>query len=148
MTPKQMLAAGVPLSKIRRHIRTESAKYGRRLLDVPIPRAVLGREGAPVRVLRSRAHLVQVFEEAGGMVRLSCQCADVDARGDWVDGITWDELQRFKAEAGYGDREAVEVYPPDADVVNVASIRHLWVLPEGGRVPFSWNQPRRGEGHP
>jgi len=54
----------------------------------------------------------------------------------WVDGITWDDLQRLKREAGYGDREAVEVYPPAACVVNEANIRHLWILPS--RMPFSW----------
>lgn len=144
--PKQMIAAGVPRKNIRRYIRNESAKYGARLLDVPVPETVLGREGAPARMLRSRDHLVQVFEEPGGIVRLSCQCCDIDAAGDWVDGITWDELQRFKAEAGYGDREAVEVYPPEAAVVNVASIRHLWVLPEGERMPFSWNSSTDGAG--
>jgi hypothetical protein len=44
------------------------------------------------------------------------------------DGIGWDDLQRLKGEAGYGEYCAVEIYPPDADVVNVANMRHLFIL--------------------
>ena len=29
---------------------------------------------------------------------------------------------------GCGARDAVEVYPADADVVNVANMRHLWLV--------------------
>jgi hypothetical protein len=38
--------------------------------------------------------------------------------------------------------DAVEVYPPAGDVVNVANMRHLWVLRD--RLPFAW---RGGKGH-
>jgi hypothetical protein len=59
--------------------------------------------------------------------------------GRWLDGITWDELQHLKMLAGYGDRVAVEIYPPDSEVVNIANIRHLWLLNE---VPtFMWQRP-------
>lgn len=138
MTPKTMLAAGVPRKDVRRALRRESARFGPELTEIPVPDRVRQRPGAPARALRSRTHLVQVFEEAGGVLRLSVNLADIGRDGDWLDGITWDDLQRLKAEAGYGDREAVEVYPPDADLVDVAAIRHLWVLPEGERMPFSW----------
>lgn len=93
----------------------------------------------PVRVLRSREFVMQVFEEADGMLRLSVNRTHVDpATLRWLDGITWDELQELKSQAGYGDREAVEIYPADTNVVNVGSLRHLWVLPAGERMPFSW----------
>jgi hypothetical protein len=56
----------------------------------------------------------------------------------WADGITWDTLQLLKRECGHGERWAVEVYPPDTDIVNVANMRHLWLLrappPFGFRV--------------
>lgn len=60
-------------------------------------------------------------------------------KDDWADEITWDQLQRVKRECGFGEVDAVEVYPRDSDVVNVANIRHLWLMDEP--VAFAW---RRG----
>ncbi|AHF89535.1 hypothetical protein OPIT5_03975 [Opitutaceae bacterium TAV5] len=89
-----------------------------------------------ITAYRNRHYLVQAFAETGGVVRLSVNRTDIDRDGRWRDGITWDELQRIKAAVGFGDRQAVEIFPPDRDVVNVANIRHLWVLPEP--LPFAW----------
>lgn len=89
------------------------------------------------RVLRSRRFLVQVYQPTAGAVRLSVCRTDVSG-GQWLDDITWEDLQAVKAQAGFSAREAVEVFPPDSDLVNVANMRHLWVLPEGERLPFSW----------
>ena len=98
-----------------------------------------GQNGSPLRAWRSKEFLVQLFPALGDVQRLSVNRTRVDpATLRWVDGITWDDLQRLKREAGYGDREAVEIYPPDSCIVNVASIRHLWILP--GRMPFSWGR--------
>jgi hypothetical protein len=89
-----------------------------------------------LRVWRSRDFLVQLFDEAGG--RLSICRARLAANGQrWADGITWDELMEVKAGVGFGDRWAVEVFPPDAAVVDVANMRHLWIL--DGVPPYGWN---------
>ena len=90
------------------------------------------------RVLRSSRFLVQVYDAVSGAVRLSCSRTMVDSTENYVTDLTWEELQRLKSEAGYDSQEAVEIYPPDRDVVNVANMRHLWVLPIGKRMPFSW----------
>jgi hypothetical protein len=88
-------------------------------------------------VLRSRDFLVQCFAEKDGVYRLSINRTAIDLKsGRWRDGITWDELQRLKAEAGFGNHFAVEVFPASDDVVNVANVRHLFVLPEP--PPFAW----------
>lgn len=42
--------------------------------------------------------------------------------------------------AGYGDRDAVEAYPKNSDVVNVANIRHLWILPNHADLPVFWRK--------
>lgn len=85
-------------------------------------------------VWRSRGFLVQVFDEANGVERLSvCRTSIVD--GDWKEDIRWGELQRLKCECGRGDKDAVEIYPADKDVVNVANMWHLWLA---GDVPFKW----------
>lgn len=79
-------------------------------------------------VWRSRFFLVQEFLHHNDVIRLSINRTEIDARGRWRDDITWDELQRIKSELGYDDRQAIEVFPPDIEVVNVANMRHLWIL--------------------
>ena len=57
--------------------------------------------------------------------------AAVSVEGDdWAVGISWDSLQDIKRRRGYGDKYAIEIYPREVDIVNVAAMRHLWVLPE------------------
>lgn len=92
-----------------------------------------------VRVCRSRDFLIQVFAEPNDVIRLSVQrCAFDRKTGRWKDGISWDDLQHLKKLAGYGDRAAVELYPPDSEMVNVANLRHLWILPEAPE--FMWRR--------
>ncbi len=100
-----------------------------------------GRQASVARVAawRSREFLVQAIMERG-LLRLSVNRTDLDASGNWKDGITWDELQTIKSAAGYGDRDAVEAYPKNSDVVNVANIRHLWILPNHADLPVFWRK--------
>lgn len=58
-------------------------------------------------------------------------------------GLTWDELQHIK-EALLPGRWAVEVFPPEALVQNVANVRHLWVLPEGESSYDLWGMDYMG----
>lgn len=90
-------------------------------------------------VWRSRYYLAQVFEEPNHMLRISVSRATVRGDGRWDEDLTWDELQRIKNEIGLGQAWALECYPADAQVVNVANMRHLWVLPEGVEPTFGWN---------
>lgn len=85
----------------------------------------------PLELWQSRDWLVQVYQERGGL-RVSVR------RISGLDGITWDELQGVKAGIGRGDRWAVELYPPDDRVVNVANMRHLWLL--DGPPPMGWGR--------
>ncbi len=49
--------------------------------------------------------------------------------------ISWEELQEIKT-ANWGRNAcAIEVYPADADIVNNANIRHLWLLGENDFCP-------------
>lgn len=85
-----------------------------------------------IRVVRSRDYLIQVYVVPNSdVVRLSVNRTKVvAATGRWDDGLSWDELQTVKRIAGFSRRWAVEVYPSDHEVVNVANMRHLWILPE------------------
>lgn len=124
----------------RRELARQNAKLPTALQELPRESWPLmrDRDDYLVRVLRSRNFLVQVYQEQGAAeVRLSVLRTTLD--GDrWQDGINWDELQALKAECGYADRDAVEVYPAARDVVNVANIRHLWVMREP--VSFAWRR--------
>lgn len=42
--------------------------------------------------------------------------------------LTWEELQQAK-QLLWGGRIAIEVYPAEADVVNLRHTRHLWSTP-------------------
>jgi hypothetical protein len=111
---------------------------------VPIPRAMWPVPGGVsdlkrFNALRSRSFLVQLFEEADGMVRMSvCRTEWNERANRWREDIGWDDLQRLKGEAGYADRCAVEVLPPDRLVVNVANMRHVFIYPAGVTLPFVW----------
>lgn len=58
--------------------------------------------------------------------------------------VTWREMQRVKNELVGDERLGMEVYPPRSEVVDVANMYHLWVLPEGFRLPFGLD--RGGDG--
>lgn len=130
-----------PAQATRRQLQAlerENARWPETLRE--IPRDEWPRQPANVLAIwRSRRFLVQVYDEGGGLVRLSICRTTVDAgAGRWHDGIGWDDLQRLKSECGFGHRDAVELYPADRDVVDVANMRHLWLPP----VPvwFAWRK--------
>jgi hypothetical protein len=121
----------------RRQLARDNANQPNTLQEVP--RWHWPNPNAPqLRVLRSRDFLVQEFAAPSpAVVRLSISRTVID--GDrWQDNIAWEDLQRLKHECGYANSDAVEVFPADADVVNVANMRHLWVLAEP--VPFAWRK--------
>lgn len=82
--------------------------------------------------------LVQVFKENAGVIRLTINATNLGKNGMWKDGIGWDELQQIKNALGYEDQDAVEIFPRARDLVNVANMRHLWVLPD--LVPYAWRR--------
>jgi len=75
----------------------------------------------------SKNFLVQVFIEKTGY-RITVNRTSMKPDGSWKDRITWDELQNIKRAVHFGDHQAVEIYPPDSEVINDANMRHLWVL--------------------
>ena len=57
----------------------------------------------------------------GGAIRLDF------LRQDLKDGITWDEVQKIKSACGYGDNDALELFPSDDAVINTGNIRHIFI---------------------
>jgi len=54
----------------------------------------------------------------------------------------WRHFQRIKNELAGAEREAVEIFPPESQLVDTANQYHLWVLPVGESTPFTWSQGR------
>jgi hypothetical protein len=122
----------------RRQLERDNAKQSDTLRSVPRDQWPANAPYGLVMVRRSKRFLVQIFAEAGCVARMSVARSTLD--GDrWQDGISWDELQQIKRECGFNDHAAVEIYPRDIDVVNVANMRHLWILSEP--PPFGWRAP-------
>lgn len=118
-------------------LRVELAQYNRTfpetMQEQPVPTAT-GRP--PRRAWRSRRFIALLFQEPHKPLRLSVCRAMLNEAGQYEDAVTWDDLQAVKSQCGFGAVDAVEIYPRDADVVNVANMRHLWLLPEG--CPYTW----------
>jgi len=111
----------------RRLLKKTNMKRSHKLL--PVPESMWPNDGVKNRtdVWLSRDFLVQAFKETTS-IRLSVNRTNVQADGRWLDGITWEELQDIKRQVGFGERFAVEVFPADSNLVNVANMRHLWIL--------------------
>lgn len=127
----------IDIKEARKHLQQENRKYSIYEIDwideSHWPTKCYFDTQRPIKFGRSKDYAVQVYAEKDGALRLSINRTKIDKRGNWVDGMTWDELMRVKTMAGYGHCWAVEVYPPLRHVVNVANMRHLWIaesLPE------------------
>lgn len=102
--------------------------------EVPIekwPKIQGSNSGDPIKVFKNSRYLVQVRKHRG-QIRLSInrvQHTFREGKPIWLDGLTWDELQEIKNQCGFEDYWLCEYYPPKEEVVNIANIRHLWVIP-------------------
>lgn len=126
----------------RQYLTAENKKWPAALKPVhpdDWPKQRLDARQVMIALYRSRDFVCQVYAERAHpaiVARLSIHRTMIDDDGGWVQGIAWDDLQRLKREAGYGALDAVEVYPEDSKVVNVANMRHLWVMNEP--LSFKW----------
>lgn len=134
------------------HLRSENQRHGALFKGMSVEaiaeqRERLNLERSPSRVWRNMHFLVQEFE-CGPYLRLTLCRTMIDESGHWLANISWEEMQCIKHSLGYGPRQAVEIFPRDEDVVNVANMRHLWILPEGEILPFGWIKDSREEYRP
>lgn len=105
--------------------------------------------GEAAYVDRERGVCVQIWSDTTGCIgtpwegtlRVSVKHTRAKTRGHIMQRgygvpITWDELQAVK-DHFWPDRIAIEIYPPHEQIVDVAEMRWLWVLPKGACLPFS-----------
>lgn len=67
-----------------------------------------------------------------GAMHLSIKRRDRAAVRDWR------HLQAIKNEVAGPEREGLEIFPAESRLVDGANEYHLWVLPEGERIPFGY----------
>lgn len=98
-------------------------------------------ENRPLRCWRSRDYSAMLFRDHdSGLLRLAITRVQINKYTlEYRDGITWDTLQQIKNETIGPDVWAVECYPPQHLVQNVANMRHLWILDEP--PTFGWKTP-------
>lgn len=94
-------------------------------------------DNARIAVWQNNKYLVQVFKEPGDIFRLSVNRLVTGASG-WKANIPWEDLQAIKNEIGFSEQDAVEVYPREEDEVNMANMRHLWIMPT--KLRFAWRK--------
>lgn len=125
----------------RRQLAIENAGYPKHLITIPSAQwcPVPWDDSNRTEVWRSCDFLVQIFAEKHGAERLTI-CRTRIMGKTWQDGISWDDLQRLKRECGRAKKWAVEIFPAESDIVNVANMRHLWVLPQAPE--FSWQREK------
>lgn len=133
---KQLRVAAKNLKKQNKYLSMTMVRQP----DSAIEGVVKKSQGRLIEVWRSRFYLCQVYFETDKITRLSICRPEIDINNRrWRDGLTWDDLQRAKDEVGRGHLDAVEVYPPNVDVVNVANFRHLWVFNDT-KLGFVWRK--------
>lgn len=129
-----MIASGkVTRLQMQKAMDKDSSNYTKELIKLDtIPES----NPRPFAVYRSREFLVQCFKEKN-VIRLSINRTVIDKGGtQWADGIKWDDIQDIKNHLGYADKCAVELYPPESCVVNVANMRHIFILEK--EPEFMW----------
>jgi hypothetical protein len=99
---------------------------------------MLVEEGQRVFVnSRYQVWVHEMTDDRGGTwTHLSIKNQDKSARHDWRD------YQRIKNELCDPEREAVEIYPPESNLVDTANQFHLWVLPTGVTCPVGFRDRR------
>lgn len=136
------------IAQKRAYLKQENEKWPESPIEVPRDKwhasfEKLSADAQPCAVFRSKWFLVQLFPARDGGQRITVSRTTIDQNGEWHEGVSWDALQEIKRAIGFGRFWAVEIFPPDSSVVNVANMRHLWVIPEAPE--FAWNNSDQEE---
>jgi hypothetical protein len=131
-------ASGMPSRAERRRmgVKLDKPKKGsplRRLDDAEIRRRGVAKPEWMESVYMDDRHMVMtslVDTEWGQVTQLLVRRHDLQPVRSWKD------MQRIKNAVCGEERVAVEVYPPESELVDDANIYHLWVMPAGFRLPF------------
>lgn len=107
-------------------------------------------------VWQDRSEMVRLYSKIPGMYAafmnqvISVQLSmDVTEWGEirhlWIKRhdekpVQWQEMQRIKNELIGQDRVGLEVYPAVSELIDVANMYHMWILPAAMKLPFTLNR--------
>jgi len=98
-------------------------------------RELLAMEHARSRFFVNAIYQVQVQDHGSqGITHLNIRRRDGGMIKDWR------HFQQIKNEICGPEREAVEIYPAESRKVDATNKWHLWVLPEGMKMPFGFTE--------
>lgn len=104
--------------------------------------SLMGITQVPVRAIKNSHFVIQIYED-NGRIRISVQRTRsshyIRKHNRDTRPISWEELQALKSDSGFPHRSAVEIYPSSGNVVNVANMRHLWIV-DDDEIPFAWSR--------
>jgi hypothetical protein len=93
----------------------------------------------PDIILKNNKYIVQIYHELTFWG--PCDRAMI-RRSDAKPNHSWSDLQRIKNEIWGSDRVALEVYPRDVNLVDVANLYWLWVFPADFECPIETKKGR------
>jgi hypothetical protein len=140
--PIKERAGKVNFKQVNRFLARESQKFSEEMQMIPYEEWPSIHKSTelkckPLALWRSKKFMAQVVEEPNGSIRISINRTSINSKYEFIDGISWDDLQNIKNQIGFQDFDCIELYPAREDVVNVANIRHLFVLPESSI--YNWS---------
>ena len=97
-------------------------------------RELLQREHARARYFINDLYQIMVEEQEDGVTHLNIRRIDGSMFKDWR------HFQQIKNEICGPEREGLEIYPAESRLVDTSNKWHLWVLPEGVRIPVGWQK--------
>ena len=92
---------------------------------------------------KANVGLMRIDKIDGFAVRFYADRIAIQSRNDVV--ISWEQLQAVKNKALGIDAVAIEIFPPDSEVVNLRNTRHLWFSPEISSVVSWCRHPEFGD---
>lgn len=105
--------------------------------EAQIDRAPVRPNGL-IKSCKNNLYVVQFFSQyAEGIGEIEHL---IIRRNDGSAICPWRDKQRIKNEvlSDGRDRLAIEVFPPEADLINDCNCYHLWVYPLGYKLPFGY----------
>ena len=85
-------------------------------------------------IYRSKKYTVILWKQGIDPTLLMGQKISI-SRNEWdsksrryVGDIVFDEIMEIKREMGLGEEKCIEFYPKDSELVDLANMRHIWVI--------------------
>ena len=85
-------------------------------------------------IYRNKQFLVIIFACGNGL-KITVSRNEYDYKTKRQKGnISWDELQQIKNDIGYSEHTFVEFFPKESELIDIDSVRHLWLVIDENKI--------------